>query len=106
MTSTPNGFKLHTKGHNFADIYLEEGLDLGPLLNLLLGHTFCHNAGVPIDTGNQSMAKRFVRGTFIVGLYNNCLATSKSAGQYKDNLALFHNLAHFGVEQIFLVTPI
>ena len=84
---------------------LKERLDLGPLLNLLLGHAFCHNAGVPIDTGNQSMAKRFVRGTFIVGLDNDCLATSKSAGQDKDNLALFHNLAHLGVKQIFLVTP-
>ena len=54
---------------------LKERLDLGPLLNLLLGHAFCHNARVSIDTGNQSMTKRFFRGTFIVGLENNCLST-------------------------------
>ena len=74
---------------------LMERLVLGLLLNLLLGYAFCHNPWVPINTSDQSMAKGFIRSAFIIGLDNDCLASSKSAGKYKDNLALFHNLAHF-----------
>merc|ERR1712156_1289768 len=79
-----------TSGHQMVIVDdLEERLDLGLLLDLLLGHAFCHNPWVPINTSDQSMAKGFIRSAFIIGLDNDCLATSKSAGEYKDNLAHF-----------------
>ena len=95
MTSTPIGFKLHTKGHNFADIYLEEGLDLGPLLDLLLGHTLGDQLGVSVDAGNKSVSERLVGGTLIVRLDNKGFASCKASVKDQDNLALLHNLTHF-----------
>lgn len=95
MTSTPIGFKLHTKGHNFADIYLEEGLDLGPLLDLLLGHTLGDQLGVSVDAGNKSVSERLVGGTLIVRLDNKSFASCKASIEDQDNLALLHNLTHF-----------
>ena len=95
MTSTPIGFKLHTKGHKFADIYLEEGLDLGPLLDLLLGHTLGDQLGVSVDAGNKSVSERLVGGTLIVRLDNKSFASCKASIEDQDNLALLHNLTHF-----------
>ena len=95
MTSTPIGFKLHTNGHKFADIYLEEGLDLGPLLDLLLGHTLGDQLGVSVDAGNKSVSERLVGGTLIVRLDNKGFASCKASVEDQDNLALLHNLTHF-----------
>ena len=74
--------------------HLKERLDTGPLLNLLLGHALGDHPWVSIDAGDESVAKGFVRGSIIVGLNNDGLASGKSTGQDKDNLALFHNLTH------------
>ena len=95
MTSTPIGFKLHTNGHKFADIYLEEGLDLGPLLDLLLGHTLGDQLGVSVDAGNKSVSERLVGGTLIMRLDNKSFASCKASIEDQDNLALLHNLTHF-----------
>ena len=95
MTSTPIGFKLHMKGHKFADIYLEEGLDLGPLLDLLLGHTLGDQLGVSVDAGNKSVSERLVGGTLIMRLDNKSFASCKASIEDQDNLALLHNLTHF-----------
>ena len=75
--------------------YLEERLDLRLGLDLLLGHTLGDHSGVPVDAGDEGMAKGFVGGTFVTGLDDDGLAPGKSAGQDKDHLACFHNLSHF-----------
>ena len=75
--------------------YLEEGLDLGPLLDLLLGHTLGDQLGVSVDAGNQSVSERLVGGTLIVRLDNKGFASCKASVEDQDNLALLHNLTHF-----------
>lgn len=47
---------------------LNEGLNLGPLLDLLLAHFLCDGAWVSGDTSNKCMAVRLIRGTIIVVL--------------------------------------
>ena len=75
--------------------YLEEGLDLGPLLDLLLGHAFGDQLGVSVDAGNESVSERLVGGALIVRLDNKSLASGKASIEDQDNLALLHNLTHF-----------
>ena len=75
--------------------YLEEGLDLGPLLDLLLGHTLGDQLGVSVDAGNKSVSERLVGGTLIVRLDNKGFASCKASVEDQDNLALLHNLTHF-----------
>lgn len=82
--------------------YLEEGLNLGPLLDLLLRHTFGDHTRISVDTGNQSMTKRFVSGTIVVGFDNEGLASGVTARKNKDNFALLHNLAHVEALKGFL----
>lgn len=45
--------------------HLDEGLDLGPLGDLLLAHVGGHLAGVAVDACDQSVAVRTVSGAVI-----------------------------------------
>lgn len=45
--------------------HLDEGLDLGPLGNLLLAHGGGHLAGVAVDAGHESVAVGPVGGAVI-----------------------------------------
>lgn len=47
---------------------LNEGLNLGPLLDLLLAHFLCDGARVSGDTSHKCMAVLLIRGTIIVVL--------------------------------------
>ena len=84
--------------------YLEEGLDLALLLDLLLGHTFRHHFWVSINAGDQSVSKRFVSSAFIVRFDNDGFAASIASCQDKDDLVRFHNLTHF--EEILCVVSL
>ena len=60
-----------TSGHQMVIVdNLVERLDLGLLLNLLLGHTFYHNPWVSINISDQSVAKGFIRSVFVIGFDN------------------------------------
>lgn len=48
---------------------LDEGLDLGPLGDLLLAHGGSHLAGVAVDTGHQGVAVGSVCGAVIDVLF-------------------------------------
>ena len=55
-------FAILVKYHHFlklslCDTYLQERLDLGPLLNLLLGHLLGDLPRVPVDASDQGVAE-------------------------------------------------
>ena len=56
-------------GHQVVEVEdFDEGLDLGPLLHLLLAHALGDDAWVPVDTCHQGVAILFVLGAIIVVL--------------------------------------
>lgn len=70
-----SAFMLHApleylpSGHQMVVVVdLDEGLDLGSLLQLLLAHVLCHFAWVALNASHQSMTKGFVRRTIIIVL--------------------------------------
>jgi len=75
---------------------LQERLDLGLLLQLVLAHLLGHLAGVSVDAGNERMTEGFLRGTIVRGLDDDGLATSVTSTKDDYDLALFHNFPHFG----------
>lgn len=58
---------LHSPGGHQVVVVedLDEGLDLGPLGDLLLAHGGGHLAGVAVDAGHQSVAVGSVGGAVI-----------------------------------------
>ncbi len=81
---------------NLNSTHLQERLDLAPELDLPLGHAFRHLPGVPVDTGDESVAEGLVAGALVVGLDDDSLATGVSASQDQDDFSGFHNLTHLG----------
>ena len=74
--------------------HLEERLDLGPGLQLLLGHPLGDPARVPVDARHQGVPERLVGRALVGGLDDHGLATGEAAGQQQHHLAALHNLAH------------
>ena len=70
-------FVEHTERYK---TYLEERLDLAPLLNLLLGHALGHQTWVPVDAGDECVSEGLVGSTIVVGFDNDGLAASKASG--------------------------
>lgn len=59
-------------------VHLNEGLNLGPLGQLLLTHGGSDFAGVTVDTRDQGVAVRAVSGAVVDILYNNLKKKSVS----------------------------
>ena len=81
---------------------LQEGLDFAPQLDLPLGHALGHFPGVPVDSGNESVAKRLVGCAFVVGFDDHGLATGVSACEESCSLCSITNtFAVFGTKLPF-----
>ena len=80
-----------------SGIYLKEGSVFG----LFLGHTLDDQLGLFVDAGNESVSEGLVGGSLVVRLDNKGFASCKASTKDQDNLALFHNLAHFEEVLVF-----
>ena len=83
---------------------LNEGLNLGPLLDLLLAHFLCDRAWVSGDPSNKCMAVRFIRGTVIVVLQkqtNKYKTVIKLALRPEDSTIKSHYLPRRDLGQVF-----
>lgn len=76
--------------------HLEEGLDLGALLQLSLAHAVGDFAGVPVDSGHQSVSKLFVRTAVVEGLDDDRLASCVPAAEDQHDFIRLHDLPHLG----------
>ena len=79
-------------------VHLDEGLDLGPLGNLLLAHGGGHLAGVPVDAGDKRVAVGSVGGTVIDVLQggdglDTCLFVYMGGGKGSNLNTLHQNAA-------------
>lgn len=84
-------------GHQVVVVQaLQERLDLRLLLQLVLAHLLGHLAGVTIDSSDQGMSEGLLRGAIVGGLDDDGLAAGVTSAKDDDDLALFHNLPHFG----------
>merc|ERR1719285_1485154 len=82
-------------GHHVVVVdHLKERLDLGPLLDLLLGHLLGDLPWVPVNTSNQGMAERLVASSLVRGLHDNCLSPCIPARKQQDDLAALHDFPH------------
>lgn len=82
---------------------LQERLDLGLLLQLVLAHLLGHLAWVSVDTGNESMTERLLGSAFVRGFDDDSLAASVTSTKDDYDLALFHNFPHLGGCSDFVV---
>ena len=56
-------------GHKMVEVVCaHKGLDLAPLLQLLLAHALGYLAGISVDASNQGMSEGMVLGSLIVVL--------------------------------------
>ena len=65
-------FSSKTESAHF-EIHLDEWLDLAPLFQLLLSHSFCHLQGVTFDTSDNGVREWSLLGTLIILLDNDDL---------------------------------
>jgi len=84
-------------GHQMVVVQaLQEGLDLGLLLQLVLAHLLGHLARVAVDAGDESVAERLLRGAIVGGLDDDGLATGVTSAKDDYDLALLHDFPHLG----------
>lgn len=72
---------------NCKDSYLDKGLDLGSLGNLLFAHLVGDFSGVDVNTSNEGMAVRFLARSFIVVLDDDGFASGKSSTKDQHDLS-------------------
>lgn len=84
-------------GHQMIVVQaLQERLDLGLLLQLVLAHLLGHLARVPVDAGNERMSEGLLRRAIIGSLHNDSFAAGVTSTKDDYDLALFHNFPHLG----------
>lgn len=76
--------------------HLQEGLDLGALLQLGLAHGASHFTGVPVDSGDQSVSKLFVRTAVVKGFDDDGLPSCVPAAEDQHHFIRLHDLPHLG----------
>ena len=81
--------------------HLQEGLDLAPELDLPLGHALGDLPRVPVNSGDESMAERFVGSALVIRLHDHSLASGITSRQDQDNFSRFHNFAHLDLDEVF-----
>jgi len=80
-------------------VNLAEGLNLGPLLDLLLSHFFGDFSGITINTSYKGMSIGFVLCSFVIVLNNDSFSSSVAPCKHQHHFTRFHELPHDWAQQ-------